>query len=722
MVINRIKYILAVFLLIIGIIFIGFFSQRCTDSDGDMQLEDSYYVKGATTTNFLFVFPMKAIDTCDGEVLTEFYCKDSNIQKTEYMCPYGCEEGACVLGLCGNGNCDIGENNGNCPEDCEASVELDIFSYLCGDPDGPYPDLYRNNVYPYNPNESIEKYCNSEPWTDDPKALFESGDKKEINNVQANARIFLPGDLGYGIVNGNVVDNKGNVLEGVDVYMVKGKPLYPVTKTDAKGEFSLTLPVASPRGIVFAEKKGYLSNSVGNIDLIDNREKNVTITLLLENITKAHIYSERLIVSTIQVIDIYNQSENEILPLNYSAVLDPSLYPENVKIYLQSDELLNYKDPLVQEAIQEIWDSVPETQRKNQTEVVKAAYAWKAKNVYRETWQMSGEASAANSLGNWGTSWKEWMFSASEAIKYKRGICLDSEIVMTALLRGLEIPARQTPTLPSHPVTQWWVQLPNGSGYWANLQASKATMYYVLNHENFYGAIPSEPENMLGMIPIDGRDLPIPADYMVDNPTWSLEIMQQVYVNKDSKSNASINQLMQAFEKDGPDANYFGEIPSYGCRENGCYYVKSFGMELDLVNLGDQEIIDFTIPLLNNPIHNVCDLDKENFMNCSSIWGNNGTVAKVWTNHPEWLAESIIETEYNPITNLTMKIVKVRMNVSQMCASDKNCASDRICEKGVCEISDSVNEKLYCGDNICDEHEGKFQNCPQDCEITEYRQ
>jgi hypothetical protein len=62
----------------------------CTDSDGGK----NYYVKGtACEQNGNLEC---ATDSCDGDVLVEFYCDDGDLDEQEYECPNGCSDGACI--------------------------------------------------------------------------------------------------------------------------------------------------------------------------------------------------------------------------------------------------------------------------------------------------------------------------------------------------------------------------------------------------------------------------------------------------------------------------------------------------------------------------------------------------------------------------------------------------------------------------------------------------
>ena len=65
---------------------------ECTDSDGDLSLDEQYYVQGTTSLK-----NSSSEDTCDGEeIVQEFYCFEDGINNGYYKCPNGCEGGACI--------------------------------------------------------------------------------------------------------------------------------------------------------------------------------------------------------------------------------------------------------------------------------------------------------------------------------------------------------------------------------------------------------------------------------------------------------------------------------------------------------------------------------------------------------------------------------------------------------------------------------------------------
>lgn len=59
---------------------------KCEDSDGM-----DYLTKGFTTKN-----NNNKTDSCEGDILSEYFCEDKNLMRSLVNCSYGCEDGACL--------------------------------------------------------------------------------------------------------------------------------------------------------------------------------------------------------------------------------------------------------------------------------------------------------------------------------------------------------------------------------------------------------------------------------------------------------------------------------------------------------------------------------------------------------------------------------------------------------------------------------------------------
>ncbi|MFH1503244.1 MAG: hypothetical protein ABIE36_01145 [Candidatus Diapherotrites archaeon] len=65
-------------------------TQTCTDSDEGM----NYFIHGTTTD--LLGTVSDGCSILDGKTLTEYYCSDNSKTRVNYICPNGCQNGACV--------------------------------------------------------------------------------------------------------------------------------------------------------------------------------------------------------------------------------------------------------------------------------------------------------------------------------------------------------------------------------------------------------------------------------------------------------------------------------------------------------------------------------------------------------------------------------------------------------------------------------------------------
>lgn len=495
------------------------------------------------------------------------------------------------------------------------------------------------------------------------------------------SRVYVPGDRGFGSLSGTVIDNYGNPIERVKVYTVP-KPTgweqkyYPVVYTDSNGHFTMSVPAASSRWIVSAEKEGYISNKMGNFQIWPGEDTAVTLTLLPKDVPDANIYSDELIVRALMVDEVNQEAidADKIIPLDSTAVLNISLYPDNVRPYLEDDIYNSFNNPVVQAAIEEIRQSIPIQDKTKELAVAKAAFDWISQNVHRETAPYSEDPTAAAKLGFWAKNLEDWYFTAEEGIQRKRAICLDHERILAALLRGLNIPARVTP-VQAHPTTQFWLQLPDGSGYWGNMEASRGGGWYTTDHNNLSSGspmgFPSRFETEIKLIPIDGGTTPAHHHVDLNNETYFQETMQYAYYSLDEEGRNAIKDAVLQFKERG-SANGMGDFDVMNPGTVTCtepyYKAYIFGSTIQLTNLGTQRIINVKWPLSNySPWHRLCNIniDSNEFMKSNLVEYASGRLAEYYTNHPEWTENAEITTEYNGRTGLTMKFLNVRFNLDR---------------------------------------------------------
>ncbi len=279
-----------------------------------------------------------------------------------------------------------------------------------------------------------------------------------------------------GDIVGVVVDEKGEPVSGVRVFVLG---LETEAVTDRKGMFRIAnVPLGAPRYIVIAEADGFVEGQQGGIEVKADGETRVKLRLL--KLTPSRQWLTENLAVKVGYLLARRSSGNVRWPAQ-DAVLDPSLYPSTVREYLKPSKAINADHSLVQKVAREIISAVPVEHRRSETTVAKAVYEWIVRNIrYDLMKNYPGDSTCGNwqtTFGGWGRNFDEWCYTADEVIKQGRAICIEFERLACALLRALHIPARPAP-LGAHPVTQWWVQLPDGSGYWSNFESSRGSSEY----------------------------------------------------------------------------------------------------------------------------------------------------------------------------------------------------------------------------------------------------
>ena len=332
-----------------------------------------------------------------------------------------------------------------------------------------------------------------------------------------------------GAIAGTVRDAGGQPVSGATV-PVFGTSLSD--STDANGQYVISdVPVAAPRYIVTASQTGYRDAQAGDIDVTEGMTTTVNLTL------EAGIQVTETLHAMIGYV-VYRDPSSELLILPPTAVLSATLYPAEVLPYLQpgqyieSDEGMRSMHAIVAVA-QSILAGLTPEQRTEQTTVAHAVYAWMVQNIaYDLVQNYPGDVTSGNwqtTYGAWGHSFADWLYTAKELLEEQRGICIEHARLATALLRAVGIPARPAP-LMAHPVTQWWVQLPDGrrsasarqngvlhgNSFWANMDTSLGRAKYV-DTGDLWAEFPSREEHDLGFWANDA-DGPIHMDWWTGNP------------------------------------------------------------------------------------------------------------------------------------------------------------------------------------------------------------
>jgi len=273
-----------------------------------------------------------------------------------------------------------------------------------------------------------------------------------------------------GTISGTVLTEEGAPIAGAKVFVL-GREDQAVT--DKEGRFRLEhVPVAGPRYLIVAQAPGYLETYAGNLSVTPGKEKRLTLRMLKLTAERSQ-YQGNLAVKIGYVLQ--RRSSGPPRQPASEAVISPDLYPARVRVYLQPSRAIDSDNARVKAIANEILASLPADARTSATRVAKAVYDWVVRNIrYDLMVNYPGDPTCGNwqtTFGAWGRNFGDWCYTASQVLEQRRAICIEFERLSSALLRALSIPARPAP-LMAHPVTQWWVQLPDGRGYWCNFESS----------------------------------------------------------------------------------------------------------------------------------------------------------------------------------------------------------------------------------------------------------
>jgi hypothetical protein len=445
---------------------------------------------------------------------------------------------------------------------------------------------------------------------------------------------YPPQTTATGTIAGTVRDAGGQPIAGATV-TVFGTSL--ADTTDADGGYTISdVPVAAPRYILTAEKSGYQTAQAGDIDVAPGATTTVDFTLQAgDPVTDTlHVMIGRL---------MRRDPASEKLVPPPDAVLDPALYPDEVLPYLEPGQYIESDDPAIVAVAQSILASLSPKERTQQTTVAHAVYAWMVQNIeYDLVHNYPGDVTSGNwqtTYGAWGHSFADWLYTAREVLEEGRAICIEHARLATALLRAVGIPARPAP-LMAHPVTQWWVQLPDGSGFWANMDTSKGRSDYVRTGD-LWAQFPSRAEHQLGFWAI-GADAPIHMDWWTENPTlWTEDYGSSRRYPATADGLAQAQAALAYFAENGELPPPSGPPPA---EDQPYYELSTRGFVIDLTNVGDQTHFDVGFPLA---------METDYVEPIDQVY---------WTNHPEWVTQTWLETESDPDTGESLTWYRIALD------------------------------------------------------------
>jgi hypothetical protein len=224
--------------------------------------------------------------------------------------------------------------------------------------------------------------------------------------------------------------------------------------------------------------------------------------------------------------------------------------------------------------------------------------------------------------GGWGHSFTEWCYTPAEVLVEKRAICIEFERSAPALLLALNIPARTAPML-AHPVTQWWVQLPDGSGYGANMETSAGSTEYQTRGD-LWVKFPSSHEHKIWYYAIDENAI-IHMDWYTENPClWREVAAGRNFYEHTAAGHSQSASALENFRTSGELSEGAPMLqPPY-------HEVSGKGFVINLANIGTQQTLTAKFPLIMDTQYRML----ENYA--------------YWTNHPEWVTNTWLDKSRIP--------------------------------------------------------------------------
>ena len=444
---------------------------------------------------------------------------------------------------------------------------------------------------------------------------------------------------GTGNISGTVEDQSGLPVEGAEVF-VYGSDIRDITSVD--GSYLLSdVECGSPRHIVCAVRDGSITAFEGRIDVPAGGT--VSTDLVLTDLEESNSRrSQYLYVKMGYIIDFMVVNSDTLQP-DENAVLDPSLYPDSVTVYLLPGEHIDPADPLIASIANDILMSIPEPLRTNQTEVARKVYIWVVTHIHYDLQKnYPGDITCGawqTNNGGWGLNFNDWSYEPSEVVEEERAICVEFERLTSSLLRALDIPARPFPVQQCHPVTQWWVQLSDGSGYWANMETSGGSTEYWENGDSL-ACFPARPEHKLTFC-WPNSDAPIHMNWESGFDHIWKENTTMRSLQRNPGNLALAMMMLDEFEQYGAMFTS-GPTPEEG-EPFYKVYAKGFSIDLGSMETGEEIIVWF--PLFPaNTYREVLD-------------------TATWTSHPEWVTDQWVETVYDPTSGRSLDLQYISFNL-----------------------------------------------------------
>ncbi|MBP7864433.1 MAG: carboxypeptidase regulatory-like domain-containing protein [Acidobacteria bacterium] len=399
--------------------------------------------------------------------------------------------------------------------------------------------------------------------------------------------------------------------------------------SDSEGRYTLPdVPVTFPRYVVLAGKNGYRTAVAGRVETVAGAQTRLDFDLA------RGVDPEDLRVTFGSLLHATG-IEPVAVPTDAVIPASPAGYPEAVRCYLQADDCIRSDDPDVAALAGQLLAALPEGDRTSTHAVAWAVYAWVCRNIdhdgvfsvppqgldqpFRDVtsgiWQtISGEGWC------WGRSFYDWAYKPGELLRQRCGICVEHAWLTSALLRALNIPARA-----SSGSLEFYAQANTAGGTWVPMSTTAGRTSFRERGELGAGFGGTAPESRfsVGSFPVlhEDWDATVPGLWRETHP-WGA-----VYEGSATGlAGARVDLATLAATGTAPAA-------PQGPPGSACYQVHYSDVTLNLNTWGTRRRLDVRFPLATESAH-------------FAFTGDTG----YWTNHPECLVRTGVETVENPPT------------------------------------------------------------------------
>lgn len=478
-----------------------------------------------------------------------------------------------------------------------------------------------------------------------------------------------------GTIAGDVTSD-GKPVAGARVYL-HGSPFE--TRTDEKGEFLVKdVPVRSPRYILMAEKDGYRTVAQGDVGVEEGKTCGVNLAL-------APGRDPADLLLRVKFGCLRRIRPTPVKTVATEAVIDKTLYPAEVKVYLAPNEFVDSRSPIVKKTAATILSPLSAKQRRSTDAVSRAVFGWVIRNIEFDTTYDPGDRkrgpeppgrpprySPSNFTDTtsgkwqtisrtgwcWGHNFTDWLYKPSECLTAKRGICIEHSRLATGLLRACGIPAR--PVKPYG--CQFWVQLPEGEGYWSSMSTNGGRAAYRQRGDTRAG-FPHVSMAGVHLAPIDAGPI-IHSDWYTDEKCLWREVHPwgATYPGTDDGRTQAIADLSE-FKRTGEDPRRrrprpqrrpddrrreLLQMPRRG-REPRCEIAYS-DFTLNLLTIGDQKKLHVRFPFPAETEFTQYDVKDSAY----------------WTNQPAAVVRTWVSEETNPPVKAVQRFFHLEFDLAKV--------------------------------------------------------